>query len=170
MERRNLELKARCPDLALVRQRLQPLRPRSGGVELQTDTYFQVPHGRLKLREIDGQAAFLIGYQRPDHAAARISAYHLVPVPDAGLLKAALSATLGIRGEVRKRREILFWHNVRIHLDEVTNLGTFLEFEAVLAAHDELAIAQTRLDELSRLLEIAPEDRLAVSYSDLLGW
>jgi len=169
MERKNLELKARCPDLALARRRLQSLAPPPSGVELQTDTYFQVPRGRLKLREIDGRTAFLIGYQRPDHTAARISAYHLVPAPDAALLKAVLSAALGIRGEVRKRREILHWHNVRIHLDEVTNLGTFLEFEAVLAATDELAVAQVRLDELSRLLEISPDDRLAVSYSDLLG-
>jgi len=33
---------------------------------------------------------------------------------------------------VSKRREIYLWHNVRIHLDAVTGLGSFVEFEAVL--------------------------------------
>ncbi|MBL8800022.1 MAG: class IV adenylate cyclase [Planctomycetia bacterium] len=169
MLRRNLELKACCASLALARQRLQPLAPRPGGSESQIDTYFRVQHGRLKLREIEGRGACLIGYQRPDEVAARLSAYHLVPVPDAAPLKAALTAALGVRGEVRKCREILHWHNVRVHLDEVAQLGTFLEFEAVLGPDDELAVARARLEELSQLLEIAPGDRLAVSYSDLLG-
>ncbi|MGK3856667.1 class IV adenylate cyclase, partial [Enterococcus faecium] len=82
--------------------------------------------GRLKLREIDGQAAVLIWYDRPDHDAARLSKYHLVPVADPAALKAALTDALGVRGEVRKRREIYLWHNVRIHLDEVAGLGSFL--------------------------------------------
>ena len=41
---------------------------------------------------------------------------------------------------VRKRREVLLLENVRIHLDEVDRLGTFLELEAVVdAAHDDAA-------------------------------
>jgi adenylate cyclase class IV len=32
---------------------------------------------------------------------------------------------------VSKRREIYLWHNVRIHPDAVTGLGSFVEFEAV---------------------------------------
>ncbi|MGE3805010.1 MAG: adenylate cyclase, partial [Gemmataceae bacterium] len=61
--RRNLEVKARCGDLARARQVVQELcgPPR---VEHQVDTYFQVPRGRLKLREIDGQEAALIAYER----------------------------------------------------------------------------------------------------------
>ena len=54
-------------------------------------------------------------------------------MPDAGALKTALVAALGIRGVVHKRREIYLWHNVRIHLDEVAGLGALVEFEAVLA-------------------------------------
>ena len=168
--RRNLELKARHGDLAAARKAVQAIAGIStGGVENQVDTYFQVPHGRLKLREINEESATLIFYQRPDQAAARICNYQLVPVPNPAPLKTALSAALGIRGVVRKRREIYFWHNVRIHLDEVAGLGTFVEFEAVLGPEDDERLAQERLDQLCRLFGISPGDLLGRSNADLLG-
>jgi predicted adenylyl cyclase CyaB len=164
--RRNLELKARCTDLAWARQAVEQFGARHGGREIQTDTYFHVAHGRLKLREIDGQAAVLIAYDRPDHDAARMSAYHLVSVADAAGLKAALTAALGVRGQVHKQRHIYFWRNVRIHLDEVDGLGLFVELEAVLSSDEDQRTAPARLEELCRVLRIAPADRVAGSYGD----
>src|SRR4029077_14256098 len=107
--------------------------------------------------------------ERPDRATARICNYQLVPVPDAGALKTALAAALGIRGVVHKRREIYFWHNVRIHLDEVAGLGALVEFEAVLAPEDDENLAQERLEHLRELLGIADGDLLGQSNADLLG-
>jgi predicted adenylyl cyclase CyaB len=167
--RRNLELKARCADLASARRVVEQLGARSGGTEIQTDTYFHVAHGRLKLREIESQAAFLISYDRPDHDAARISAYHLVPVADADGLKAALAAALGVRGQVRKRRQIYFWHNVRIHLDEIDGLGSFVEFEAVLSSEQDESESAAHLEMLRHSLALEPADLISRSYADLLG-
>jgi adenylate cyclase, class 2 len=165
----NLELKARCADLASARQRVLQFDVHQVGIEVQTDTYFHVPHGRLKLREIEGQLAVLIAYDRPNRTEIRASHYHLVPIPDAMTMKAALEATLGIRGEVRKRREIFLYHNVRIHLDEVAGLGTFIEFEAVQTDATTPEQSQQYLTELSRILSVQPADCVAESYSDLLG-
>jgi predicted adenylyl cyclase CyaB len=167
--RQNLEIKARIADLASARQRLAGLRVRDGGVELQTDTYFFVRRGRLKLREILGQPTVLIAYHRPDSAEARTSDYRLMEVAEAETLKAALADTLGVRVVVRKCRTVLLWENVRIHLDEVDGLGNFVEFEAVLSAEADLRRSQGRLYWLERLLEIRPEDHVAVSYADLLN-
>ena len=166
--RRNLERKFRCPDLGAVRAALPALATRREGVQLQTDTYFHCRAGRLKLREIDGEPAVLIGYDRPDAAAAKLSAYHLVPVADAAALRAALTAALGTRGVVRKRREIHHWRNVRIHLDEVEGLGSFVEFEAVLPAQDDGTAAHPDLEMLRRALGLAGAEELAASYADLL--
>ncbi len=166
--RRNLELKARHADLPAARTAALSLGARPAGIELQTDTYFHVPHGRLKLRVIDGQSAVLIWYERPDRATARLSAYHLVPVPDPTALTAALGGALRVRGEVKKRREILLWHNVRIHLDEVAGLGTFVEFEAVLGVEEEERTAAGRLEELCGALGIMHADQVAPAYADLL--
>ena len=172
MARRNLELKLRVPDLAAARRACAGLAGLAGVVE-QVDTYFHVPIGRLKLREsVSGSAApeaTLIAYCRPDRADVRASDYHLVPVPDAAGLKSALSAALGVRGVVRKRREVLMRHNVRIHLDEVDGLGDFLELEAVISDEADEALSRSRLDALCRLLGLAPGDWIAGSYADLLG-
>jgi predicted adenylyl cyclase CyaB len=168
--RHNLELKARHADLHAARKAVTAIAGiRSGGVEIQVDTYFQVPGGRLKLREINDESATLIFYERPDRAAARICNYQLVPVLDAEALKTALATALGIRGVVRKRREIYFWHNVRIHLDEVAGLGTLVELEAVLAPEDDEKLSQERLEELCELMGIADKNLLGQSNADLLG-
>lgn len=165
----NLEIKARCHDLTTARDDARRLCGSVGRLELQTDTYFHAPQGRLKLREIDGQPAVLIAYQRPNERAVRTSAYHLVPVVDAASLKSALEAVLGIRGVVRKRRHIFLWHNVRIHLDDVDQLGTFIELEAVLSEEEDVKTSQDRLQYLTDQLNIRPDDVLAPSYADLLG-
>jgi adenylate cyclase class IV len=167
--RRNLELKVRHSDLAAARSAALGLGARCAGIEEQTDTYFRVARGRLKLREIAGQPAVLIFYERPDDTSARLSNYLLVPAAEPALLRSALTAALGVRGAVHKRREILLWHNVRIHLDEVAGLGTFVEFEAVLGPGDDEATAAARLEQLGAALQIASADRLATAYADLLG-
>jgi predicted adenylyl cyclase CyaB len=167
--RRNLELKARYADLAAAREVLRRLGARPHGLEAQTDNYFPVPGGRLKLRQIEGRSAVLIWYRRDDRSDPRTSSYRLVPVPDVPPMKELLTSALGLRGEVRKRREVYLWHNVRIHLDEVAGLGTFLEFEAVLSTAEEEADAPARLAHLVQAFAIPPSDQVALSYADLLG-
>ena len=116
--RRNLELKFRCTDLAMLRATVRQLCGGIGELELQSDTYFHVPNGRLKLREIQDRLPLLIWYRRPDRTEVRASDYQLVAVTEPAQLKAALTGALGLRGVVKKRREIYLWHNVRIHLDD----------------------------------------------------
>jgi predicted adenylyl cyclase CyaB len=166
--RRNLELKARCPDLEAVVAKVGQLGARDAGLEVQTDTYFHVASGRLKLREIEGKPAVLIGYARPDQVGARLSKYHLVPVPDALAMKVLLADTLGVRSVVSKRRRIWLWQNVRIHLDEVMGLGSFVEFEAVIRSPEEEIAAPGQIGHLRQFLSIELADHVAESYVDLL--
>ena len=169
MSSRNLELKARCPDLARVARLATDLGAIQQWTKHQTDTYFRVPHGRLKLREFDDErGAELIGYERPDHAAARQSAYRVVPVSDPAALKATLAGALGVRVVVAKQRTLYTWHNVRIHLDVVETLGSFIEFEAVLESAADEAASPARLAQLAKTLCVADSDRVAASYADLL--
>lgn len=167
--RRNIELKARCLDLMAAETAARTLDVRDAGLAVQIDTYFHCRHGRLKLREIVGVKAELIWYDRSDDARSRKSDYRVVPVPDTQELKAALAAGLGVRGEVRKRRRVLLWQNVRIHLDEVKGLGTFVEFEAVMTPGEAEPTAHARLAELCRVLGIGSGDHLKESYADLMG-
>ena len=57
---------------------------------------------------------------------------------------AALSETLGVDVVVEKRRHLLLWKTVRIHLDEVTGLGSFVELEAVAGAGSPTWYASAR--------------------------
>jgi predicted adenylyl cyclase CyaB len=166
---RNLELKSRCADLSAARAAVRRLGARLDGMQTQTDTYFRVPRGRLKLRRIQGLADELIWYERPDQSQARISRYFRVPVTNSDGLQTALTAALGVRGEVSKRREIYLWQNVRIHLDDVAGLGFFVEFEAVLSLQDTEAVAHQHLNDLRRELAIGDSDTCDASYADLLG-
>jgi len=138
------------------------------GTQQQVDTYFHCRDGRLKLREIDALPALLVWYVRDDQKGPKPSDYFLVPVSNPQTLKQALTAALGVRGVVRKRREIFLYHNVRIHLDEVAGLGSFLEFEAVLGPQVDDAAGRVQLDELLERFAVDPADLLSGSYADMI--
>ena len=158
---RNLEIKARDPDPARSLERALALGADDRGEITQRDTYFAPAAGRLKLREQSPGDAELIQYRRPDAAGPRASDYRLVPVVDADALREALDAALGTLVVVEKRRRLLLFEGVRIHVDEVEGLGSFLELEATDAS-------PSKVDRLRAELDI-PDDRLiAGSYSDLL--
>lgn len=167
---RNIELKARCADLPNARAAALKLGAAPADLVRQIDTYFRVPTGRLKLRQIDrdgSTAAELIAYARPDSASARASEYRVVPVPDAAALLAALAETVGVRGVVRKAREVLLWRNVRIHLDEVEGAGTFVEFEAVVGPGFDDAASRDNLERAAAALGVKSSDAVEGSYIDL---
>jgi predicted adenylyl cyclase CyaB len=167
--RANLELKARCGDLAAARARAREVATSWLGVDEQTDTYFITRAGRLKLRESSLAGAQLIPYLRPDERSAKRSDYQVLPVEDGPGLARMLSAMLGVHRVVRKRREIALYENVRIHLDRVEALGDFVELEAVWDGGEAgLAAEQRRIAWLRERLGIRDEDVVAGSYETLL--
>jgi adenylate cyclase class 2 len=164
---RNVELKARDHDPEVTLAAALGHGAVDQGVLTQVDTYFAAREGRLKLREEDG-AATLIAYARADEAAARTSAYHLVAVPDPAALKAALDDALGTVVVVEKFRRLLLWQDVRIHLDAVEGLGTWLELEAVAAADSDLVAEHRKVAELRAVLKMVDEDVVATGYAAML--
>jgi adenylate cyclase, class 2 len=164
---RNIELKAHDPDPARSLQLSLELGAKDEGWLQQLDTYFRVQHGRLKLREQDGTAE-LIQYERADEAAERASNYRIIPIHDPDGLKDALAAALGILVAVEKSRHLLLWRNVRIHLDEVPGLGSFIELEAVAEPDSDLSREYQDVAELRATLGIIDERIVAVGYSDEL--
>jgi adenylate cyclase class 2 len=167
--RRNVELKAFDRDRAETLARCRTSGAVEQGLLVHRDTYFAVPHGRLKLRQGAGQAhGVLVAYRRVDDAVARESAYRLVEVPDAAELLAALSEALGVLRVVDKERLLFLWEDtVRVHLDTVAGLGEFVEIEAVAAPSSDLSRETDQAARLQALLGIAPEDVLAKSYLEL---
>jgi homotetrameric cytidine deaminase len=165
---RNIELKARDPDPRRTLELALELGAEDRGEISQRDTYFTGVRGRLKLREQDPGPAELIQYSRRDGIRAHTSEYRRVPVGEAEALRQALDAAHGTLVVVDKRRRLLIWEGVRIHLDEVEGLGSFLELEAVAAERSDLSEEHAKVERLRAELRIADSDLVAQGYSDLL--
>jgi adenylate cyclase class IV len=163
--RRNIELKARDPDPSASLAVCRTLRAEDRGTIAQRDTYFEVAHGGLKLREEMPGRPHLIQFERASEPQQRESRYRIVEVSDGAALCAALAAAIGIRGVVVKRRHLLLWQSVRIHLDEVEQLGTFIEFEAVAPPDSDLTHEHRLVAELRDVLGITDERLVALGYA-----
>jgi homotetrameric cytidine deaminase len=161
--RRNLEIKARDAEPRRSLDAALALGAEDGGELTQRDTYFGGARGRLKLREQTPGEPELIQYRRPDESGPHVSEFRNVPVAATDALKEALDAALGTLVVVDKRRRLLLWEGVRIHLDDVDGLGSFVELEAPADGGEQAKVARLR-----QALEISDDDLVAGSYSDLL--
>ncbi|MEW4529699.1 class IV adenylate cyclase [Maioricimonas sp. JC845] len=166
---RNVEIKARVDDLEAVRARVQTLTSASPEHLTQTDTFFLVPNGRLKLRELGDRTAELIFYDRPDQPGPKASTYTRCPVVDATLLRSVLTASVGVRGVVEKEREVFLHEQTRIHLDRVEGLGTFLELEVAIGDDEPLSTGEAIARDILRFLDVGDDQLVAAAYIDLLA-
>jgi adenylate cyclase, class 2 len=164
---RNLEAKFRLSDLARTLERAEAMGFAVRAVLSQRDTFFNVPFGKLKMRE-QPDGASLIHYQRAHSQNLELSNYEIIPVADASAMRAILSAALGVLAEVRKERMVLMRRNIRLHLDHVDNLGEFAEIEAVLDGYDAADSYRAEVAEILAGLEIREPDLIAVSYFELM--
>ena len=164
----NIEIKARCNEPELIRTFLKENHAEFRGTDNQTDTYFNVENGRLKLREGNIENS-LIYYERKNEIGAKESNIQLVAVTDAKVLKDMLTRSLGIKIVVAKKRDIYFIGNVKFHVDEISGLGGFVEIEASNLYKN---VSKERLEEqcnfYAREFRIRSEDLIPVSYSDML--
>jgi predicted adenylyl cyclase CyaB len=168
MKLKNYEFKAKASDLDKLEQKLLGLNPIFKGEDHQIDTYFNVPSGRLKLREGNIENA-LIYYERPDIADAKQSDILLYKPSPEKSLKDILAKVLGIKTIVDKTRRIYFIENVKFHFDMVENLGTFVEVEAIdETGNTGLEKLKEQCNKYFLFLGLEKSDLVDKSYSDLI--
>ncbi len=164
----NIEIKAKCPEKELIRNILKSLNAKFVGLDHQIDTYFNIQTGRLKLREGNIENS-LIYYDREDKPGPKESNIILFKTEPNSALKKILIKTIGIKIIVDKEREIYFIENVKFHIDDVKNLGSFVEIEAIdqtgtIGRKKLLEQCQNYLD----LFKIDKNNLVSKSYSDLI--
>jgi predicted adenylyl cyclase CyaB len=163
-----VELKARYEDLGKARALLSGAE--SVGIFRQIDTYFSLGERRLKVRATQGRRdGQIVYYERPDEGGVKESLVLLADLPDAAAVLDILRRTFPVLAEVRKTREIYRLGGAQIHLDTVEGLGKFIEFEKTVSGEAERDAGREQLESLAHYFEILPEDRMASSYSDLVG-
>ena len=164
---RNIEIKAHVRNLSHIRDYM---RAHGAGHEIQyqRDVFFYASNGRLKLRCFRDGTGVLVAYDRPDSAGPKLSDYLLAPVADAAACEEALARSLGVRGIVEKKREIAIVGQTRVHLDDVRDLGIFLELEVVLRPRQNRQTGEIIAKKLIRDLKIESRDLLEQAYIDML--
>jgi len=163
----NIEIKAKAKNIKKLRTIVEELSNEPASIISQEDTFFYTPRGRLKLRTLSPEHGELIYYERQDAAGPKRSNYLIYTTSDPNSLKTVLSDSLGVRGVVRKERWLFHVGQTRIHLDEVEDLGTFLELEVVLSPEQSEEQGVTIAAELMAQLGIEEADLVEVAYIDL---
>lgn len=164
----NIEIKAVCKNPDQIREYLAKENAFFAGTDHQTDTYFTVGKGRLKLREGNIENN-LIYYEREEHQGIKNSHFQLMKVVDPVSLKKILESSNGIKVVVEKKREIYYIRNVKFHIDDVLGLGSFVEIEAgnlvEEIAEEEL---KKQCEQYIQAFGIRDEDFIGASYSDMM--
>ena len=166
---RNVEIKARIENIESITRKAAVIADK-GPIEIvQDDTFFSCKNGRLKLRTFSSKEGELIFYIRPDQQGPKESFYLIsrTSAPDA--LREVLSLSNGQVGRVRKHRTLFLAGRTRIHIDQVENLGHFLELEVVLSDGEPVESGEAIAHDLIGKLGISSDQLIEGAYVDLLN-
>ncbi len=117
--------------------------------------------------EIDGEVAQLIHYERENQHNSRYSDYEIVDIADSAEFKNIMAVALGVRAIVDKVRELWMYGNTRIHIDNVTELGHFVELETVITNQTDTE-ARAEHNFVKQMLEIDDLELVSESYGDFM--
>lgn len=168
MKIKNYEFKAQVKELNEYENLIKSLGAEYRGLDKQVDTYFNVPYGRLKLREGNIENS-LIQYHRHNIAGSKESDVLLYKHEPDSALKEILIKQLGVKVIVAKERKIYYIDNVKFHFDTLAQLGKFVEVEAMdtggLYSIDQL---KEQCDKYFNLYALSSGDLIDKSYSDMI--
>ncbi|MCD4705390.1 CYTH domain-containing protein, partial [bacterium] len=128
-----------------------------------------VNQGRLKLREGDIEKN-LIFYQRENQKNVKRCDAVIISFPETEQIRDLLTRANEVLVVIDKKREIYFINNVKFHIDQVKDLGSFVEIEAIDEGdylNEEGKLLQ-QCQKYLNLFEIKDKDLIDCSYSDLL--
>lgn len=168
LQQANFEIKCRCLDFETMRIRLARQGARRTGEQIQRDVYYKTSGVTTKLRIITDGPTYLVHYQRPDEKGVRKSNYSLKKVMLPLFSHLYHRFRFGVDLVVDKKRQIWKWKAVRVHLDRVAGLGTFLEIESVVEKAGSEEIAMKQCQEMIEALKLSEDSFLAGSYSEML--
>jgi len=164
----NVEIKAKCNDPQIIREILSERNAIFKGTDNQKDTYFKVNNGRMKMREGNIEYS-LVYYNREDISGPKKSDVLYYHPRKEDLIKKQLEKAIGTLVVVDKKREIYYIDNIKFHIDEVENLGSFVEIEAIdKTGNIGLETLYKQCKQYLELFKIKSENLLNNSYSDML--
>ena len=161
----NLELKIKIDSFDYLIEKLKSINAQQDYILLQRDIYYKMPAGLLKLR-IENGTKTLIYYKRDEVSENRWSDFNLLNIKDDNA-EEFLSKLFIVEQVVEKERKLFWFNNTRIHLDEVKELGNFLELETLVI--EGKTDAEKRFNEIVRLLNLDLSKQIKKSYKNLIA-
>ncbi|MCX7876450.1 MAG: class IV adenylate cyclase [Melioribacteraceae bacterium] len=159
----NLELKIKVKSFDEFEKILNDINANYVGIINQKDIYYKFKNGLLKLR-VENNSYTLIKYLR-NEKNKRWSNYELLELKGKNPEK-YLKEILQEEIIVKKKRKLYLFNNTRIHLDEVSSLGKFLELETLLIGDKN--DATKRFIEIKNILGLNDYQEIRKSYKNLL--
>lgn len=165
----NLEIKVFAKNLEEIKNKAIEIGAEKVGILHQVDTYFLVGERRIKLRE-EKDTSYLVLYTRPNVVESKLSKYYILNVPlfFSKVVKQTLAHTFGIKIIIHKTRTLFIYKHTRIHLDEVEDLGNYVELETVF----EEGVHENELQEehhfVRNFLGLDTLQSIKESYSDIM--
>lgn len=172
------EVEVKVPaDHRAVRERLVELAADAQGTVIQQDTYYDAPHRDFattdealrvrRVHETDGDRETLVTYKGPLVDAASKTRREYETGVDDGETMAAILSELGFEpaAVVEKERERFRIRGYTVTLDNVTDVGEFVEVER---ESDDVDAAREGAFSLLRDLGLDPDDQVRTSYLGLL--
>jgi len=138
------------------------------GVDNQVDTYLKVEEGRLKIRKGDIENC-LVYYNREYKEDSKQSNVELYSLLKHSYLEKIIRKTHDILVIIDKKREIYFINNLKFHIDDVQELGKFVEIEAI-SENEKIPLEKIKkqCEYYKSLFGINNKDLIKDSYSDML--
>ncbi|MEL7472057.1 MAG: class IV adenylate cyclase [Planctomycetota bacterium] len=162
----NVEYKAELREPELARAALERIGAEHEATLRQIDTYYHVPTGRLKKRDVPGRPSEYIVYERADRPSPKLSKFSLLDT--SAFQERYGQRPLPVLVVVEKSRELLLLGDVRIHLDDVKDLGRFLEIEALVSPRQHVAQCHSIVAHLREKLGPTIGEPISSSYMDLM--
>jgi adenylate cyclase class IV len=163
----NVEFKAELRDPDLAAAVCRSLGATHVATLNQTDTYYRVTEGRLKKRECPGEPPEWIFYAREDRPHPKLSKFTIYSDHEARTRFGERHMPVWL--VVKKQRQLYMLGGVRIHLDSVEGLGTFIEFEALVSRNQNVAQRHHDVEKLRQAFGPALGEPIACGYSDLMA-
>lgn len=162
-----LELKAAVRPGACLAALLSRLGAAGPEILVQEDVHLRCLRGQIALRRTAGAAAELLAWRRDDRRGLTVCEWDSEPVDDPEAF-ARHVLPRGARGVVRRRRELWFLDNVRVHLDASEDGGERIEFVAPFTDEVSRRAAERDILALAARLGVRDDDRLVGSVADEL--
>lgn len=167
--KKNLELKVKLENFRDILKDITSFGAKEADILYQVDTYFLIGKKRLKLRDMNGEFQ-LIYYSRPDIQESKLSRYYVFRFTNyhGKIVEKILNVFFTTRAIVSKKRILYLYKHTRIHLDEVQNLGKFLELETGFDKKEPRYDFYHEHNIVVNALGLSRYEKIRSSYSDLV--